>query len=62
MRWGRLYRSDSLSEPSGGHGARYLALGVRTVIDLRHPWKIDAKGFVPLHACSAPTGPASRPR
>ncbi|MFJ8649555.1 GNAT family N-acetyltransferase [Streptomyces sp. NPDC093546] len=54
VRGGALYRSDSLGklngEPHGDDWARFLALGVRTVIDLRYPWEIDAKGCVPLHA------------
>ncbi|MFF5209267.1 tyrosine-protein phosphatase [Streptosporangium sp. NPDC000396] len=47
VRWGRLYRSDSLSKLRGEDLDRFLALGVRTVIDLRYPWEIDAKGRVP---------------
>lgn len=49
VRRGRLYRSDALSklratEPDWG---RFLSLGVRTVIDLRYPWEIEARGRVP---------------
>lgn len=54
VRWGRLYRSDSLAKLAdageGGDGSdreRFLGLGVRTVIDLRYPWEIEAKGRVP---------------
>ncbi|MYW68620.1 protein-tyrosine-phosphatase [Streptomyces sp. SID8379] len=55
VRQGRLYRSDSLAKlsPADGehdeHGdwERYMGLGIRTVIDLRYPWEIDAKGRVP---------------
>lgn len=47
VRWGRLYRSDSLSKLSGQDWDRFLALGVRTVIDLRHPYEVDAHGRVP---------------
>ncbi|MFE5541691.1 tyrosine-protein phosphatase [Streptomyces sp. NPDC056492] len=53
--WGVLYRSDSLGKLAGagagaGAGAdweRFLGLGIRTVIDLRYPWEIEAKGRVP---------------
>ncbi|MEU4211250.1 tyrosine-protein phosphatase [Streptomyces sp. NPDC026206] len=47
VRWGRLYRSDSLAKLQGEDWDRFLALGVRTVIDLRYPWEIAAKGRVP---------------
>lgn len=47
VRWGRLYRSDSLAKLQGADWDRFLGLGVRTVIDLRYPWEIDAKGRVP---------------
>ncbi|GAA3515880.1 hypothetical protein GCM10023075_78370 [Streptosporangium album] len=47
VRWGRLYRSDSLSKLRGEDWSRFLDLGVRTVIDLRYPWEIAAKGRVP---------------
>jgi protein-tyrosine phosphatase len=42
-----LYRSDSLGKLRGADWERFLALGVRTVIDLRYPWEIEAKGRVP---------------
>ncbi|MER6612028.1 tyrosine-protein phosphatase [Streptomyces xantholiticus] len=45
--YGTLYRSDSLSKLQGADWDRFLALGVRTVIDLRYPWEIEAKGRVP---------------
>lgn len=49
--WGALYRSDSLGKLAGaGAGAdwdRFLGLGIRTVIDLRYPWEIEAKGRIP---------------
>ncbi|MEV6400777.1 tyrosine-protein phosphatase [Streptomyces sp. NPDC051907] len=47
LRWGRLYRSDSLAKLHGDDWDRFQALGIRTVIDLRYPWEIDAKGRVP---------------
>ncbi|MET9295032.1 tyrosine-protein phosphatase [Streptomyces sp. NPDC003077] len=53
VRWGRIFRSDSLGKLGGGDWERFLGLGVRTVIDLRYPWEIDAKGRVPEHASFA---------
>ncbi|MFC5183580.1 tyrosine-protein phosphatase [Actinomadura harenae] len=50
VRWGRLYRTDSLGKLNPGDGAdwqRFLGLGVRTVIDLRYPWEIERRGRVP---------------
>lgn len=47
VRWGRLYRSDSLAKLRGDDWDRFLGLGIRTVIDLRYPWEIEAKGRVP---------------
>ncbi|MFD7446584.1 GNAT family N-acetyltransferase [Streptomyces sp. NPDC059909] len=49
VRWGRLYRSDSLAKlgQEQADRARFEALGIRTVIDLRYPWEIEAKGRVP---------------
>lgn len=50
VRWGRLYRSDSLGKLGGGDDwDRFLALGVRTVVDLRHPWEVEWRGRVPEH-------------
>jgi protein-tyrosine phosphatase len=49
VRWGRLFRSDSLGKLNGEDWQRFLTLGVRTVIDLRYPWEIAAKGRVPEH-------------
>ncbi|MEV8530943.1 tyrosine-protein phosphatase [Streptomyces sp. NPDC051211] len=51
LRWGRLYRSDSLGKLAGEEAKadldRFRELGIRTVIDLRYPWEIEAKGRVP---------------
>jgi protein-tyrosine phosphatase len=47
VRWGRLYRSDSLGKLDGGDWERFRQLGVRTVIDLRHRHEISARGRVP---------------
>lgn len=47
VRWGRLYRADSLSKLAGRDWERFLDLDVRTVIDLRYPWEISARGRVP---------------
>ena len=46
--WGRLYRSDSLGRLAGADWDRFLALGVRTVIDLRYPEELDRNGRVPV--------------
>lgn len=45
--WRTLYRADSLGKLRGADWERFLNLGVRTVIDLRYPWEIEAKGRVP---------------
>ncbi|MFI9271257.1 tyrosine-protein phosphatase [Kitasatospora sp. NPDC052896] len=47
VRWGRLFRSDSLGKLQGRDWDRFLALGVRTVIDLRYPWETERSGRVP---------------
>ncbi|MFG1702545.1 tyrosine-protein phosphatase [Nonomuraea sp. M3C6] len=47
VRWGRLFRSDSLARLEGLDWARFQELGIRTVIDLRYPWEIEAQGRVP---------------
>ncbi|MFD5476279.1 tyrosine-protein phosphatase [Streptomyces hawaiiensis] len=47
VRWGRLFRSDSLGKLQGEDWERFLALGVRTVIDLRHSWEVKRSGRVP---------------
>ncbi|MFH8370981.1 tyrosine-protein phosphatase [Streptomyces sp. NPDC018031] len=49
VRWGRLYRSDSLGKLHGEDWERFLGLGIGAVIDLRYPWEIEAKGRVPGH-------------
>lgn len=49
VRWGRLFRSDSLGKLRGEDWERFLALGVRTVIDLRYPREIERGGRVPEH-------------
>ncbi|HVK25399.1 MAG TPA: tyrosine-protein phosphatase [Actinokineospora sp.] len=50
VRWSRLYRSDSLAKLEGDDWTRFLDLGVGTVIDLRYPWEIAARGRVPAAA------------
>nr|WSX51420.1 tyrosine-protein phosphatase [Streptomyces sp. NBC_00974] len=45
--WGALYRADSLGKLGGADWDRFLGLGIRTVIDLRYPWEIEAKGRIP---------------
>ncbi|MEV1332953.1 tyrosine-protein phosphatase [Micromonospora costi] len=47
VRWGLVYRSDSLGKLTGTDLERFRQLGVRTVIDLRYPWEIAARGRVP---------------
>ncbi|WP_369234065.1 GNAT family N-acetyltransferase [Streptomyces sp. R21] len=54
VRWGRLFRSDGLGKlTEGTEGTEdwdaFLSLGIRTVVDLRYPWEIEAKGRVPEH-------------
>ncbi|GAA0597108.1 tyrosine-protein phosphatase [Streptomyces crystallinus] len=49
VRWGRLYRADSLGKLQGADWDRFLGLGIRTVVDLRYPWEIEGKGRVPEH-------------
>ncbi|MEV7171583.1 tyrosine-protein phosphatase [Streptomyces sp. NPDC093224] len=45
--WRTLYRADSLGKLRGADWERFQELGIRTVIDLRYPWEIEAKGRVP---------------
>ncbi|MFB7610530.1 tyrosine-protein phosphatase [Streptomyces gardneri] len=50
VRWETLYRSDSLAKLAGAGPddlARFRALRVAAVIDLRYPWEIEAKGRLP---------------
>lgn len=49
VRWEQVYRSDSLSKLRDADWDRFLALGVRTVIDLRRPTEIEDSGRVPAH-------------
>lgn len=58
VRWGRLYRADSLGKLADADLDRFAELGVRAVIDLRHSWEISEWGRVPdqpglaYHNCS----------
>jgi protein-tyrosine phosphatase len=58
VRWGQLYRSDSLGKLAGSDLDQFAAVGVRTVIDLRHAWEVSSGGRVPdlnglaYHNCS----------
>jgi len=53
VRWGRLYRSDDLSRLRPADAQRFLALGIRTVVDLRRPNEVAADGRVPsLDGCA----------
>nr|BFD83402.1 hypothetical protein StreXyl84_28030 [Streptomyces sp. Xyl84] len=47
----RLFRADGLGKLSPGtpDWDRFLALGIGTVIDLRHGWEVDRQGRVPEH-------------
>ncbi|NBE81820.1 tyrosine-protein phosphatase [Micromonospora rubida] len=45
--WGRLYRSDSPHRIDGADRDAFVALGVRTVIDLRRPYEVARDGRVP---------------
>ena len=47
VRWGRLYRSDTLSKLRGDDLQRFSELGIRTVVDLRYPFEIEARGRAP---------------
>ncbi|MFF5974490.1 tyrosine-protein phosphatase [Streptomyces sp. NPDC012769] len=51
VRWATLYRSDSLAKLAGPDARadleRFRELDVTTVIDLRYPWEIAAKGRHP---------------
>ncbi|MFC7328626.1 tyrosine-protein phosphatase [Marinactinospora rubrisoli] len=47
VRWGRLYRSDSLGKLRDRDGERFRALAIRTVIDLRRPSEVERSGRVP---------------
>ncbi|MGV9774772.1 tyrosine-protein phosphatase [Streptosporangium sp. NPDC003464] len=47
VRWQRLYRSDSLHWLADDDLGRFEALGVRTVIDLRHPEEVERRGRAP---------------
>lgn len=47
-RWRTLYRADSLGRLTGEDDQRrFRDLGIGTVIDLRYPWEIAAKGRLP---------------
>ncbi len=45
--WRRLFRADSLHRLRGADLETFGELGVRTVIDLRRPFEIEAHGRVP---------------
>ncbi|MFF5205137.1 tyrosine-protein phosphatase [Streptosporangium sp. NPDC000396] len=47
VRWRRLYRSGSLHWLADDDLDRFHTLGVRTVIDLRHPEEIERRGRAP---------------
>lgn len=47
VRWRRLFRSDNLSGLMEVDRESFLALGVRTVVDLRRPYEVRRQGRVP---------------
>jgi protein tyrosine/serine phosphatase len=47
VRWGRLYRSDSLHRIDDADREAFHELGVRTVVDLRRPREVERDGRVP---------------
>ncbi|MFC0530111.1 tyrosine-protein phosphatase [Phytohabitans kaempferiae] len=49
VRWRRLFRSDSLHRLDRGDADAFVALGVRTVIDLRRPREVTRDGRVPAY-------------
>jgi protein-tyrosine phosphatase len=53
VRWGALYRSDSLGKLAGDDLDRFAGLGIATVIDLRYPAEADRGGRVPASAGAA---------
>ncbi len=46
VRWRRLFRADSLHRLEGADWEAFSALGVRTVLDLRRPFEVEAFGRV----------------
>ncbi|MFI9563369.1 GNAT family N-acetyltransferase [Streptomyces rishiriensis] len=51
IRPGLLFRADSLGRltPGTPDWDRFLALGIGTVVDLRHPWEAESAGRIPQH-------------
>ncbi|MEH0472084.1 tyrosine-protein phosphatase [Streptomyces sp. B21-097] len=51
VRPGLLFRADSLGRlrPGTPDWDRFLALGIGTVVDLRHPWETESAGRIPPH-------------
>jgi protein-tyrosine phosphatase len=47
VRRGRLFRSDNLGRLEAADKEIFMALGIRTVIDLRRPTEVDTMGKVP---------------
>jgi protein-tyrosine phosphatase len=47
VRWGVLYRSDSLHALADPDREAFAALGIRTVLDLRRPAEVERDGRVP---------------
>jgi protein-tyrosine phosphatase len=47
VRWRRLFRSDSLHGLCDDDREAFIALGIRTVLDLRRPYEVERDGRVP---------------
>jgi hypothetical protein len=47
VRWGRLFRSNSLALLTEEHRAAFAALGIKTVIDFRRPGEVTRYGRIP---------------
>jgi hypothetical protein len=47
VRWRRLFRSDSLHRLDETDREAFVALGIRTVVDLRRPYEVTRDGRVP---------------
>jgi protein tyrosine/serine phosphatase len=49
LRWGSLFRSDSLHRIDDADREAFAALGVHTVVDLRRPTEVERDGWVPAY-------------
>jgi protein-tyrosine phosphatase len=46
VRWDRLYRADGINRLTAADLERFATLGIVTVIDLRTPAEVEARGFL----------------